>query len=340
MSSCGGDLRLDGYPALVNLTHGWLTISAPSSCRATSSYGSPYPSCTGRSSRPCRCSSSPLHIEFTHIRSPIIAGANSFASRAPVPASRLHAGRLGEPVLHVASTARPWPRHWPICLGSFISGDVARPRHCSSSWSFCPASSRPSTTSRSPVICSHSSCSRFCWLCSLRILCSPPGPHCGQRWEPFGVVCWSPWERCRHRGLREIGLTLHDFAAEIVRVGDNLKDFSYASEGLAALATPPNWGIAPQRIFSAFNQWFPFDDAYRFALRDEPWQDLSSRELTCAILGLKLLPLLVSAVAFGRQTGLLVTCSPEMPPILGRVRSFGRRTCARADLPKSRSSRC
>ena len=71
-----------------------------------------------------------------------------------------------------------------------------------------------------------------------------------------------------------IGLTLHYFAAEIVRVGDNLKDFSYASEGLAALATPPNWGIAPQRIFLAFNQWFPFDDAYRFALRDEPWQDL------------------------------------------------------------------
>ena len=84
-----------------------------------------------------------------------------------------------------------------------------------------------------------------------------------------------------------IGLTLHYFAAEIVRVGDNLKDFSYASEGLAALATPPNWGIAPQRIFLAFNQWFPFDDAYRFALRDtSPGRISSSLELTCAISGL------------------------------------------------------
>ena len=69
-----------------------------------------------------------------------------------------------------------------------------------------------------------------------------------------------------------IGLTLHYFADEIVRVGDNLKDFSYDAKGLAGLATPPNWGIAPQRVFLGFNQWFPFDDAYRFALRDEPWQ--------------------------------------------------------------------
>jgi hypothetical protein len=36
----------------------------------------------------------------------------------------------------------------------------------------------------------------------------------------------------------------------------------------------------------------------------------------------------------------MVTCTPSMPPVLGRVRSYGRRTCARADLPKSRSSGC
>jgi hypothetical protein len=102
-----------------------------------------------------------------------------------------------------------------------------------------------------------------------------------------------------------IGLTLHYFAAEIVRVGDNLKDFSYASEGLAALATPPNWGIAPQRIFLAFNQWFPFDDAYRFALRDEPWQDLFIPRIDMRYIGILTLPLLVSAVAFGRQTWLV-----------------------------------
>jgi hypothetical protein len=102
-----------------------------------------------------------------------------------------------------------------------------------------------------------------------------------------------------------IGLTLHYFAAEIVRVGDNLKDFSFASEGLAALATPPNWGIAPQRIFLAFNQWFPFDDAYRFVLRDEPWQDLFIPRIDMRYIGIVTLPLLVSAVAFGRQTGLV-----------------------------------
>ena len=39
-----------------------------------------------------------------------------------------------------------------------------------------------------------------------------------------------------------IGLTLHYFAAEIVRVGDNLKDFSYASEGLAAFGLPRSSG--------------------------------------------------------------------------------------------------
>ena len=94
-----------------------------------------------------------------------------------------------------------------------------------------------------------------------------------------------------------IGLTLHYFAAEIVRVGDNLTDFSYASEGLAALATPPNWGIAPQRIFLAFNQWLPFDDAYRFALRDELWQDLFIPRIDMRYIGIVTLPLLVSAVA-------------------------------------------
>jgi hypothetical protein len=102
-----------------------------------------------------------------------------------------------------------------------------------------------------------------------------------------------------------IGLTLNYFAAEIVRVGDNLKDFSYASEGLAALATPPNWGIAPQRIFLGFNQWFPFDDAYRFALRDEPWQDLFIPRIDMRYIGILTLPLIVSAVAFGRQTALV-----------------------------------
>ena len=102
-----------------------------------------------------------------------------------------------------------------------------------------------------------------------------------------------------------IGLTLHYFADEIVRVGDNLKDFSYDSKGLAGLATPPNWGIAPQRVFLGFNQWFPFDDAYRFALRDEPWQDLFIPRIDMRYIGIITLPLLVSAVAFGRRTGLV-----------------------------------
>jgi hypothetical protein len=102
-----------------------------------------------------------------------------------------------------------------------------------------------------------------------------------------------------------IGLTLHYFADEIVRVGDNLKDFSYDAKGLAALATPPNWGIAPQRVFLGFNQWFPFDDAYRFALRDEPWQDLFIPRIDMRYIGIVALPLVVSAVAFGRRTGLV-----------------------------------
>jgi hypothetical protein len=102
-----------------------------------------------------------------------------------------------------------------------------------------------------------------------------------------------------------IGLTLHYFADEIVRVGDNLKDFSYDAKGLAALATPPNWGIAPQRVFLGFNQWFPFDDAYRFALRDEPWQDLFIPRIDMRYIGIITLPLIVSAVAFGRRTGLV-----------------------------------
>jgi hypothetical protein len=102
-----------------------------------------------------------------------------------------------------------------------------------------------------------------------------------------------------------IALTLHAFANEIVRVGDNLKDFSYDSKGLAGLATPPNWGIAPQRVFLAFNQWFPFDDAYRFALRDEPWQDVFIPRIDMRYIGIVTLPLLVSAVAFARRTGLV-----------------------------------
>ena len=39
-----------------------------------------------------------------------------------------------------------------------------------------------------------------------------------------------------------IGLTLHYFAAEIVRVGDNLKDFSYASEGLGRIGDASQLG--------------------------------------------------------------------------------------------------
>ncbi len=102
-----------------------------------------------------------------------------------------------------------------------------------------------------------------------------------------------------------IELTLYYFADEVVRVGDNLKDFSYDSKGLAGLATPPNWGIAPQRVFLAFNQWFPFDDAYRFALRDEPWQDLFIPRIDMRYIGIVTLPLLISAMAFGRRTGLM-----------------------------------
>jgi hypothetical protein len=102
-----------------------------------------------------------------------------------------------------------------------------------------------------------------------------------------------------------IALTLHYFADDIVRVGDNLKDFNYDSSGLAGLTTPPNWGIVPQRVFLTFNQWFPFDDAYRFALMDEPWQDLFIPRIDMRYIGIVTLPLLVAALLFGRRPGLL-----------------------------------
>jgi hypothetical protein len=57
--------------------------------------------------------------------------------------------------------------------------------------------------------------------------------------------------------LVNMALTLHFFADDIVRVGDNLKDFSYDSKGLAGLATPPNWGIAPQRVFLGLQSMVP-----------------------------------------------------------------------------------
>jgi hypothetical protein len=46
-----------------------------------------------------------------------------------------------------------------------------------------------------------------------------------------------------------IGLTLHYFAAEIVRVGDNLTDFSYASEGLAAFGDASQLGDRAAKNF-------------------------------------------------------------------------------------------
>ena len=100
---------LDGYPALVNLTHGWFQLFEPphiAGPRLRLDRHIPL----ALAARHGRAGSAllPCLSEFTHIRSPNIAGANSFGSRAPVPASRLHAGRLGQPVLH-ACPARPGP---------------------------------------------------------------------------------------------------------------------------------------------------------------------------------------------------------------------------------------
>ncbi len=72
------------------------------------------------------------------------------------------------------------------------------------------------------------------------------------------------------------------------------------------------------------------------------WTDRIDRREWRALLGevrhyLKGWPRLIGVAAI---VVISMTCSPQMSPILGRIRSFGRRTCARADSLKSRSSRC